>query len=314
MSQNFILVAGATGFIGRKLVFRLGEEGYKVTVLTRNQNTARSILGQRVEAVEWDGRTASGWVDLASQAEAIVNLAGENIGQGRWTADKKARLLDSRVQAGQAINDAVKLASPRPKTLIQASAIGYYGSRAEEELNEDSPPGKGFLAGLVHRWEESTRPVQDLGVRRVILRSGLVLGGEGGVLPRLMVPFRFFIGGPLGRGRQWVSWIHWQDEIRAILFLIRREDKAGVFNLTSPFPVRNREFSRLLGRAMKRPWWFPTPAPFLHLFFGEMARETLLASQKAFPRALLKSGFNFLFPDLKAALNDLLEKAPPSFE
>ncbi len=312
MNQNLILVTGATGFIGRALVARLGKEGYGVAVLTRNQHKALALLGEQIRAVEWDGRSPRGWVELVSQTLAIVNLAGENIGQGRWTADKKARLLNSRVQAGRAISEAIKQASPKPRVLIQASAVGYYGSRGEEELDEASPPGKGFLAGLVREWEESTRPVEDLGVRRVIIRSGLVLGRDGGVFPRLIFPFRFFIGGPLGRGRQWVSWVHGRDEIRAILFLIRHEDKAGVFNLTSPVPVRNKELARLLGRAMKRPWWFPAPAPLLHLFLGEMARETLLASQKAFPRALLRAGFDFLFPDLKAALNDVLGNLSPS--
>ncbi len=304
--KKHVLITGATGFIGQELVTRLAQNGWEVAALTRNRDKGRKIFGDKAEVIEWDGKTSRGWSELASGAAAIINLAGENIGRGRWKKGIKARILRSRLDAGHAVTEAVSLADPRPAVVIQASAIGYYGNWGEEELDENSPPKDGWLASVVREWEESTRSVEEFGVRRVVLRSGLVLGCRGGVFPRLMKPFRLFVGGPLGRGRQWISWIHLEDEIRAILWLLERENLAGVFNLTSPSPVPNKEFSRVLGRAMKRPWWFPVPAFFLLALYGEMARETLLVSQRVIPRALLAAGFEFQFPELKSALEDLL--------
>ncbi len=310
MARKLVTITGATGFIGQALCRYFIGSGYDVAVLTRNADKARSLFGSQTIAAEWDGRTSQGWVELASRSAAIINLAGENIGAGRWTKEKKKRILESRLNAGKAVAEAVKRSSPEPGVVIQASAAGFYGPRQDEELDETSPAGEGYLAGLVRQWEESTRAVEDLGVRRVIIRSGLVLGREDGILPRLMTPFRFFVGGPLGRGKQWLSWIHLQDEIRAIQFLVERHDLRGVFNLTSPGSVRNKEFCRALGQAMKRPWWFPVPAFVLRLFFGKMADETLLSGQRVIPRALLEAGFAFSFPDLKTALGNILKKRP----
>lgn len=310
MARKLVTITGATGFIGRALCRYLVGSGYDAAVLSRNQEKARSLFGNQAVTAEWDGQTSQGWLELASRSAAIINLAGENIGAGRWTKEKKKRILESRLNAGKAVVEAVKRSSPRPGVIIQASAVGFYGPRQDEELNETSPSGGGYLAGLVRQWEESTREVEDIGVRRVIIRSGLVLGKEGGILPRFMTPFRFFVGGPLGRGKQWLSWIHLQDEIRAIQFLVERHDLRGVFNLTSPGSVRNKEFSRALGQVMRRPWWFPVPAFVLRLFFGKMADETLLSGQKVLPRALLEAGFAFSFPDLKTALRNVLKKRP----
>jgi uncharacterized protein (TIGR01777 family) len=301
-----VLIAGATGFIGRALVEDLSRDGYDVIVLTRNPGKGLALFGSTARPVAWDGRTEAGWRGLADGSLAIINLAGDNLAAGRWTAAKKALILNSRTDVGTAVVQAVTSAGLRPKVVVQASAVGAYGSRGDETLDELSPPGDGFLAEVVRAWEDSTREVELLGIRRVVVRSGLVLGNGGGVFPRLRAPFRLFVGGPLGRGRQWFSWIHLADEVRAIRFLLEREDLAGIFNLTSPSPLREKEFCRALGAAMRRPCWLPVPALVLKLLFGEKARETLLAGQRALPQRLAAAGFEFRFPEVQTAIEDLL--------
>jgi len=305
MPERMVIVTGATGFIGRAVCRRLISNGYEIAVLTRDRDKAKAVFGDRVLAVEWDGRTAIGWRELASRAEAVVNLAGENIGAGRWTKERKARILESRVQAGRAVVDGLRLASPRPGTLIQASAVGFYGPRGDEEIDETSPRGEGFLAETVRAWEESTREAEDLGVRRAVIRSGLVLDKSGGVLPRLSLPFKFFVGGKLGSGEHWISWIHRDDEVEAIYWLLRRRDLAGVFNLVAPETLRQKQLARALGRAMKRPAWIPVPGFALKWIFGAMAEETLLSGQKVLPAALLREDFQFRYPDIGTALRQI---------
>jgi uncharacterized protein (TIGR01777 family) len=235
----------------------------------------------------------------------IVNLAGENIGQGRWTAERKRRIRESRLNAGQAVVEAVVGAAGRPQVVVQASGIGYYGSTGEEEITEEAPPGADFLGRLAVEWERSTQPVGRLGVRHVVIRTGVVLSAEGGALPRLMLPFRSFLGGSMGRGRQRVSWIHISDEIRAIRFVLENEAASGPYNLAAPNPLTNGQFARVLGRVMGRPAWLPTPAPALRLLLGEMS-VVLLTGQRAVPHRLLEAGFSFRFPNLEGALEDLL--------
>jgi uncharacterized protein (TIGR01777 family) len=306
MGRGRVIVSGATGFIGSALCRDLAENGYEVAVLIRTRDKAESLFGGTAAIAEWDGETSEGWLDLATGSLAVINLAGENIGARRWTKRRKQRLVRSRLSAGKAVTEAVEKAALKPRTIIQASAVGYYGSGGGESLNESSGAGEGFLAGLAREWEKSTEPVEKLGLRRIIIRSGPVLDRGGGFLPRVLRPFRLFVGGPLGSGLQWLSWIHRQDEIAAIRFLLEREDLAGVFNLTAPQPVTMREFSRTLGRVMKRPSLFRMPGWLLGLFFGEMARETLLGGQRVLPRALLDSGYEFLFPDVESALRESL--------
>ncbi|MBN1939631.1 MAG: TIGR01777 family oxidoreductase [Candidatus Aminicenantes bacterium] len=304
MSESIgrIIVTGGTGFIGRALVRNLVEAGYDVVVLSRS--TASGGRGRAV-FLEWDGRTSAGWAETASGALGLINLAGENIAAGRWTKKRRNAILQSRIWAGEAMVEAVGRAAVKPQVLVQASAIGFYGPRREDRLDEWSKRGEGFLADVVDLWERSTRPVVDFGVRRVVIRSGIVLGPEGGAFPRLLLPFKLFAGGPLGKGGRRFSWIHLKDEVRAIRFLLDNRQAAGEFNLTAPGPVRQREFARLLGRAIGRPSWLPVPPIVLYAMFGTMAGQTLLADQAAFPTRLLEAGFRFDFPELEPALQDL---------
>ncbi len=298
-----VIITGGTGLIGRALAAELLAAGHEVVVLSRNPRPAQG-LPPEVRVERWDGRTAQGWGPLADGADAIVNLAGENIAGGRWTAERKRRIRQSRIDAGQAVVEAVRAAKRKPAVVAQASGIGYYGPHGDEEVTEDFPPGEDFLGRLAVEWEASTAPVESLGVRRVVVRTGVVLSREGGALPRLTLPFRFFLGGPLGSGRQWMPWIHITDEVRAIRFLLEKEDARGPYNLAAPRPVINRELARALGRVLGRPAWLPVPAPALKLLLGEMS-AVLLTGQRAVPKRLLEEGFRFQWPELETALRNL---------
>lgn len=298
------IITGGTGLIGRALSADLAARGQQVIVLSRSPERALGMpAGVRV--VRWDARTADGWGGLVDGADAIVNLAGENIAAGRWTEERKRRILESRINAGKAVVEAVRAAARKPGVVVQASAVGYYGPHGDEEVTEETPPGSDFLAQVCLQWEPSTAAVEAMGVRRVIIRSAPVLSRDGGILPRLLVPFRLFVGGPLGSGRQWWSWIHIADEVAAIRSLIQWESARGPFNLVAPNPVTNAEFSRLLGLVLRRPAIFRVPAPLLRLALDELA-SALLTGQRVMPRRLLDLGFTFRFPYLEPALRDLL--------
>ncbi len=301
-----VIIAGATGFIGRALSRRLLETGHEVVALSRHRNKAREVLGEGVTVAEWNGVSTEEWEKYVDGAHAIVNLAGENISTGRWTEAKKQRILQSRLDAGRAVVEAVEKAGKKPRVVIQSSGIGYYGSTSDEIVDESSPPGDGFLVEVAERWENSTKQVESSGTRHAIIRTGVVLGSDGGALPRLLTPFRLFVGGPLGSGKQWLPWIHLEDEVKAIRFLMEREDLSGQFNLCTPEPVTMKDFCQILGRVLKRPSWFPVPSLLLRLMFGQMADEVLLTGQRAIPKRLLDAGFEFQFPHAEPALRDLL--------
>jgi uncharacterized protein (TIGR01777 family) len=305
-----VIVTGGTGFIGRRLTQRLVEKGYEVICLTRNVDRAREEGegGIRIKLVRWDAKSAVGWGGYAEGASAIVNLAGESLASGRWNKKRRRRILQSRLRAGKAVADAVKSARKKPSAVIQASAIGFYGNRGDEELDENSTSGTGFLPQVTRKWEKATADVEANGVRRSVIRTGLVLGEKGGALPRLALPFRFFLGGPLGSGQQWISWIHIEDEVKAIIYLMEHPALAGVFNLTAPHPLRNRDFSKKLGMVLKRPSWMPVPGFLLRLIFGQKAEETILSGQKVMPVRLVEAGYEFVFPEAGNALADILVK------
>ncbi len=300
-----IIILGATGFIGRALCKFLMGAGYEVVALTRNKNRGREILGKGVEVIEWDSRSAEGWESQANGAYAIVDLVGENLSSGRWTQKKKESILESRLNAGRAVTMAIQRVQSKPKVVVQASAIGYYGSRSDAILDESSGPGEGFLSEVAMKWEDSTKEVEP-STRRVIIRTSPVLGRGGGILSRLLPPFRFFLGGHPGSGRQWFSWIHLDDELGAIRFLLEREDLQGPFNLTAPEPLMMKDFYHTLGKAMRRPSWLPVPGFVLRLLFGEMAQETILSGQRVVPKRLLEAGYKFIYPKAEQALKEIL--------
>ena len=305
-----VLITGGTGLIGRALAENLIADGHEVTVLSRSPKRASSLpAGVRVE--RWDARTAEGWGHLADGADAIVNLAGSSIaGEGffpsRWTEEQRRLIRESRLDASRAVVEAVAQAEQKPRVVIQASGVGYYGYRGDEPLTEDAEPGDDWAARFTaEEWEPSTAAVEGMGVRRVVLRTGVVLDPGEGALPRLLLPFRLFVGGPMGSGKQWVSWIHLEDQARAIRFLIENGEAHGAFNVTAPNPVPNGELAKSIGQAMGRPSWIPVPGFALRLAFGEVA-EVVLKGQRAVPQRLLDLGFEFRFPAAQAALQDLL--------
>jgi len=299
-----VIITGGTGLIGRPLAAELAGAGHEVVLLSRAPERVKG-LPAGVRAEHWDGRSAGGWAPLADCAGAIVNLAGENIGGGRWTAKRKQRILQSRVDAGRAVVEAVQQAQTRPRMVLQASGVGYYGPHGDEKLTEQAGPGQDWTAGVAREWEAATAPVEALGVRRVVTRSGVVLSTKGGALPRMLLPFRFLVGGPVGSGRQWLSWVHLADQIAALRYFIETESTRGVYNVSAPGPVTYRQFAKAAGRAMRRPAFFPVPGFVVRLVFGEMA-TTVLDGQRVIPQRLQDAGWTFRFPEIEAALRDLL--------
>jgi len=299
-----VIITGGTGLIGRALAADLAFELYEVIVLTRHPERA-TRLPKGVRAEGWDGRTAAGWGRLADGADAIINLAGESIASGWWTAARKRRILESRVNAGRAVVEAVNGATRKPGLVIQASAVGYYGPHGDEEVTEALPAGNDFLADVCREWEASTAEVQAMGVRRAVLRTGIVLSRTGGPLPVMRLPFQFFVGGPLGGGKQWFPWIHIADEIGAIRFAMKKTEAQGVFNVCSPNPLTNAAFSRTLAKVMRRPSFMPAPAFAVRLMLGELS-TLLLDGQREIPQRLQQLGFRFRFSEAEAALRDLL--------
>jgi len=300
------VITGASGFIGRALCERLRGD-YEIVALSRNAEQAAKSPAGAARVVTWDGRTLGDWIREVDGAAAVVNLAGENVASGRWTTSKKERILQSRTDCTRALVEAIKRVDNRPGVMIQASAIGYYGPRGDELLDEGSSGGAGFLAEVCRESEGVGRGVEALGVRYVVIRTGVVLGVGGGALARMMQPFRLYLGGHVGNGRQWLSWISLDDEVAAIEFLIKNRQLKGAFNLTSPQPVTMREFSRKLGRALGRPAWVNVPGFVMRLLLGEMAKEMLLSGQRVMPRRLREAGFEFKHEDLEGALTAILK-------
>ncbi len=305
-----VVIAGATGFIGQTLCRELHGD-YEIVAVSRDATRGAGLVGQYAGVVEWDARTASSWARHVDGAHAVINLAGENLAAGRWTPARKAGMVQSRTNSANAVVDAVAGARNKPAVIIQASGINYYGSRNDEVLDESSEVGDGFLADVCRRTEAIATRVEKSGVRPVLVRSGLVLGCDGGALPKFMMPFRFYIGGHVGSGRQWVSWISLQDEVRAIRFLMEHPQAQGAYNLAAPNPVTMKQFARVLGRVLHSPAWTFVPGFALRLALGELADEALLASVKALPNRLLEAGFKFHYPELQDALEAIIRGEEP---
>jgi len=302
VSPMRVLVTGASGLIGSALVPLLGRQGHEVSRLVR-----RSPRG--ASEILWD--PGGGTVDRAALEgfDAVIHLAGESIVSGRWTRDRKARIRGSRVRGTRFLSESLARLERPPRALISASAIGYYGDRGDEILHEGSGPGQGFLARLSLEWEDATEPAAARGIRVVLPRIGLVLAPAGGLLQRLLPIFRVGLGGPIGRGRAWWSWIALDDLIGIFEFALYREELRGAANAVAPRPASNAEFTRTLGRVLSRPALLPVPPSALRVAFGEMANEALLSSARAEPARLKEAGYSFRFPELDGALRHVLAKA-----
>jgi len=307
-----VIITGGTGNIGRYLIPELKKHGHQLVILSRSPEKHRGSFDQDIKLVQWDAKTAAGWAEEADGADAIINLAGESIGGNnflpdRWTDEKKRKIRQSRLNAGQAVVEAVKLAQQKPKVVLQSSAVGYYGPRNDgAKLDENAPPGSDFLGQVAVEWEQTTAPVKEMSLRQVIVRTGLIQMTEGGPLPRLLLQFKLFGGGPFGGGQQWWAWIHIQDVVKAMRFLLESETADGPYNLTTPDPVTNKEYSRVLGRVLKRPSFMPIPGFAMKLLVGEVA-TVVLDGQRAIPKRLQEAGYQYQFTDLQRALEDIIK-------
>jgi uncharacterized protein len=297
-----ILITGATGFIGRALVLRLRRDGHRIRVWVRDVEGARMRLGDEVTYLEAGTTRLEAALD---GVDAVVNLAGEPLFGRRWTARRRAELVSSRVEMTEELVKAMAKRTDPPRVLVSASAVGFYGDQKDAVLDESSPPGEDFLADLCLRWERAALGAENLGTRVVLLRTGIVLGREGGALAQLLPPFRLGLGGPIGRGRHYQPWIHLHDVVEAIATATTDPRYIGPINVTAPTPVTNRDLARHLGRALGRPAFVPVPPVALRLLFGASS-EVVLASQRALPRRLEDLGFDFAHRTLASALEDIL--------
>ena len=300
-----VAVIGATGLIGTALCRSLVSEGHQLHVLSRHPQKAQHLSASRV--VTGDIASKESGEEIVEGMDAVINLAGESIAAGRWSEKRKKVICDSRVLGTRKLVEAIRQSEHPPRILISASAVGYYGPRDDTALTEADPPGTDFLAGLCRDWEHEAMGAEQAGTRVVLLRTGLVLSGQGGALPRMIPPFKMFVGGPLGKGGQWMSWIHVDDEVGAIRYVLGQDELRGPFNLTAPNPTTNAEFTRQLARTLKRPAFLAVPGFALRFMFGEMADSLLLQGQRVVPAKLEESGYKFRFSELGEALKDIID-------
>lgn len=304
-----VIIAGGTGLIGRQLTKEFAKNGYEVIILTRNPEKVISVP-QGVQVVPWDGKTVGAWGEQVNGSLAVVNLSGANIGgegflPSRLTEERKRGIRQSRIKSGEALVAAIEEAQEKPDVFVQSSAVGYYGFHEDEILDENSPPGDDFFAEW-KEWEKVSEPVEDMGIRRVIVRSGIYFStGRGSALNRLVLPFKLFAGGPIGDGKQYFSWIHEVDEVRAIRFLVENEEAQGPFNLTAPNPATSAQIGKAIAKVLNRPYYLPAPEFAFNLAFGEVG-QLVTKGQRVMPERLLEHGYEFQFPELEPALRDIL--------
>ncbi|GAB4345598.1 MAG: TIGR01777 family oxidoreductase [Leptolyngbyaceae cyanobacterium] len=305
-----VAVTGATGFVGHRLVERLQAEGHQVVVFTRNPDRAAKVFPKTafpaVEIVAYTPTVAGEWQQAIAGCDGVVNLAGEPISE-RWTAAHKQAILESRKLGTQRIVEAIAQANPKPQVLVNASAIGYYGTSETVTFDESSNPGNDFLAEVCQAWESEAQKVKEAGVRLVILRLGIVLG-MGGAIARMLPPFKLFAGGPIGSGKQWFSWIHRDDLVSLILYALTQPSMAGIYNATAPNPVRMAEFCHTLGEVMHRPSWLPVPAFAIEALLGDGA-IVVLEGQEVIPKRTQESGFQYQYPTVKQALEEVVTES-----
>jgi uncharacterized protein (TIGR01777 family) len=294
-----LVITGATGFIGSALCSRLLQRGHNLTLLTRHAPPEASTPAKTWH--HWTPGMPGEWETLLDGADGVINLVGEPIAAKRWTESQKSKIHLSRIDATRSIVEAVAKTKRKPAFLLNGSAVGYYGPHGDEIVTEETPAGSDFLSSVCRAWEEEAQKAQPMGIRVVRLRTGIVLGPHGGALAKMVPPFKFFVGGPLGSGAQWMSWIHLEDEIGLILHLIETPEATGAVNATAPNPATMKLFCQTLGKVMGRPSWAPVPGFALRLMLGEMA-DMLLTGQRAVPAAAQKLGYQFRYGNLHDAL------------
>ncbi len=299
-----VLIAGGTGFLGSALAGRLRAAGHEVWVLTRRSRRAEN-------EIQWSGTSADGWSRRLDQVDSVVNVSGYGLEHWPWTPSRKQQFVDSRVRPGEALTAAIRTVHRPPRVFIQISGINYYGATGEGIADEDSPAAGDFLAQLTVKWEASTKSMEELGVRRVVARSAVVLAIQGGLFPLMALPVRLYVGGPLGSGKQAVPWIHLEDEVRALQFLLENEAARGAFNLIAPQGTSNAEFMRSVAKAAGRPYWLRTPAWPLRILLGEMS-TLILEGRYSRPRRLEELGFKFQYPTIEAAASALFRRSVAS--
>ena len=298
-----VLIAGGTGFLGTNLRNSLIKDGHEVCILTRRAPKSS-------DEISWDGKTTAGWGHMVNEMDAIVNFTGYGLEHWPWTKRRKQEFVDSRVQPGRALVSAIQAARRRPRVFLQTSGINRYGLRGEGSADETTPPAQDFLARLTVPWEEATQPVEELGVRRVIIRNAVVLARDDGLFPLMTLAPRFFFGGKFGNGHQAMPWIHVLDHTRAVRFLLEHEPAQGPYNLVSPQATSNAEFMRAVARALRRPYWFHVPRILLRLILGEMS-ILLTEGRYSHPKRLIELGFQFRFGKVDEAMEDLLSPNVP---
>jgi uncharacterized protein len=302
-----IVVSGGTGFIGLPLCASLCQEGHRVTLLTKRKDEAQRLYGSTVTAAEWNGRGVGAWEPCLEGADAVINLAGAPIAEGRWTDARKQLLMESRVLSTRLLVDALSRCSSKPRTLVSASGIGYYGTSDDRVLDEGAARGQGFLADLCLAWEAEALRATEFGVRVVMLRTGMVLEQDGGALPKMLLPFRLFAGGPIMPGTQWVSWIHRRDHIGLIKWALTTPSVSGPVNAVAPEAVTMKQFCGLIGRVLHRPSWLPVPGFALQMALGELG-TLMTTGQRINPAKALSGGYIFHYPTLEPALRAIMAK------
>lgn len=295
-----VLITGATGLVGKELQRSFADKGYEMLLASRSEPKDDQHIQWSVEGGFTDPEKLEG-------TDIVVHLAGENVSGLRWTDEKKKAIRESRVLGTRNVVDAISKLKHKPKVFVASSAIGFYGERGDEEVNESSAAGDNFLAGVCKEWEAESRRAEDAGIRTVLLRTGIVLSKDGGALGTMLTPFKLGVGGVVGSGKQWMSWISMEDEIAVINFVIENENIRGAVNAVGPNPVTNEEFTKTLGEVLYRPTFIPLPEFAVSMIFGEMGDALLLASTKVLPKRLEDARFEFSYPDLKAAIENAVK-------
>ncbi len=301
-----IIITGATGLIGQQLTIKLTDMDYKITIFTRNPDNAQKKLPNVHKVVKWEYDYVDEWLHELESVDAVIHLAGANLSTKRWNKEYKKLLYDSRIISTKKLIEAIKTVERKPKVFITASAIGYYGNRSDEILTEESEAGKDFLANLCNDWEKEAKNVEQFGVRSVQIRTGLALSRNEGALKQMLPAFKYFIGGPLGNGKQWYSWLHIEDIVNIYVKALESEILSGPINAVSPNPVTMKKFAKILGDVLHRPSFFSVPKIILLPVIGQVA-EVVTSSQRVVPEKLLNSSFKFKFEKLEDALRDILK-------